>query len=46
MVTIIVYLVGAIGYCILGKAETEEYAKSPAETAKRGEDVPLRKMSA
>lgn len=45
-----VYVIGAIGYCILGKAETEPYAQTKAENADeigRGdEDLPLGKTSA
>lgn len=47
IITIIIYLVGAVGYCVLGKAETEEYAKSKAEieAAKQGEDIPLKERA-
>lgn len=44
MITVVVYIVGAIGYCVLGKAETEEYAK-PKEEAKAGEDIPLKERN-
>lgn len=41
IITIIVYLVGAVGYCLLGKAETEEYAK-PKKDLSNVEEVPLK----
>lgn len=46
MITVIVYLLGAIGYCVLGKAETEPYAQNKNnnvdEEHKPEENLPLR----
>ncbi len=44
-ITIVVYVIGAIGYIILGKAETESYAQSKSQTeaaaGKPEENLPL-----
>lgn len=47
IITIIVYLVGAVGYCIWGTAETEPYAQVKKATIDEEhlpeEDIPLRR---
>lgn len=49
IITIVVYVVGAIGYCIWGTAETEPYAQAKSnnvdEEHKPEENLPLRKSS-
>lgn len=49
IITIIVYLVGAVGYCILGKAETEPYAQAKSqisdEEGHMGEGIPLKERN-
>lgn len=50
IITIIVYLVGALGYCLLAKAETEKYViaaiNEASGVANRGEDIPLKETKA
>lgn len=50
IITIIIYVIGAIGYCILGKAETEAYAQTKSETVDEvgqvEENMPLNQSKA